>query len=206
VNQTFLVTLRELDHYPERPASKYWGAWTRASGKAPEWPGGNGPKIYGYLKSFKGLPDLLEQLNQWQYPTLIYADGVEPKIREQFTSATLRFEETRLDIGEVGRQCDLAILNGTHGTTMSLLMAGKPTLQIPIYLEQGLVAHAVKRMGAGLGAPIDQPGAIIERLGEMLGSDHFTAAARRFADKYAALDPVRQNELLVDRIEELLRS
>ena len=34
VDETFLVTVRELDHYPERPASTYWGAWTRASGKA----------------------------------------------------------------------------------------------------------------------------------------------------------------------------
>jgi UDP:flavonoid glycosyltransferase YjiC (YdhE family) len=206
VDETFLVTVRELDHYPERPASTYWGAWTRASGKAPLWPGGHGPKIYGYLKSFKALPDLLEQLNQWKYPTLIYPDGIDAKTRERFTSSTLRFEDQRLDIAEVGRQCDLAILNGTHGTTMSLLMAGKPTMQIPINLEQGLVAHAVKQMGAGLAAPEAQPKPIIERIQEMLGSDHFTAAAQRFAEKYTQMDPVRQNEMLVDRIEELLAS
>jgi len=205
-DETFLVTVRELDHYPERPASKYWGAWTRASGKAPAWPSGQGPKIYAYLKSFKALPDLLDQLNQWKYPTLIYPDGIEPTTRERFRSSTLRFEDQRLDIAEVGRQCDLAILNGTHGTTMSLLMAGKPTMQIPINLEQGLVAHAVKQMGAGLAAPEAQPKPIIERIQEMLGSDRFTAAAQRFAAKYAQVDPVRQNEMLVDRVEELLAS
>jgi hypothetical protein len=206
VDETFLVTLRELDHYPARPASKYWGAWTRASGKTPAWSDGEGPRIYGYLKAFKALPGLLERLNQLKYPTLIYADGIEPKTREEFASATLRFADSRLDIAEVGKWCDLAILNGTHGTTMSLLIAGKPTLQIPIYMEQGLIAHSVKRMGAGLGAPIDRADTIVRRLDEMLSSDRFLAAARRFADKYAALDPVRQNELLVDRIEELLRS
>ena len=51
---------------------------------------------------------------------------------------------------QVAHECDLAILNGTHATTVAMLLSGKPALHIPIFLEQAINARAAERLGAAL--------------------------------------------------------
>jgi len=116
----------------------------------------------------------------------------------------MRFEDQPVDLREVGRSCDLAVLNGNHGTTFSMLLAGKPTLQLPITLEQALFSQAVQRLGAAVVAPVDAPQAAVAGLMEMLGSESYAQAARRFAARYADYDPRRQIDAILQRTEELL--
>ncbi len=117
----------------------------------------------------------------------------------------MRFEDQPIDLAEVGRTCDLAVLNGNHGTTVSMLLAGKPTLQVPIFLEQGLFSQAVERLGAAVVARPDRPLEAVAGLMELLGSGRYAEAARQFAARYAGYDPERQINAVVDRAEELLR-
>ncbi len=70
-----------------------------------------------------------------------------------------------------------------------MLLAGKPILQIPLYLEQQLTARAVKRCGAGLCADGQKPNEVKARLAEMLQSEKYAAAARRFAKRHVDFDP-----------------
>jgi len=204
VDENFLVTFRELDNYPRRQGAEYWGAWPNVGGKAPAWPEGDGKRVYAYLKSFAGLPRLLALLNELRFPTIIYVDGIAAKVQERFRSPTLRFENERLDLQQVGRECDLAILNGTHGTTVSMLLAGKPMLQLPMYLEQGMNAAAVGRIGAGLTAAPVKPEQIAIRLMTLLHDQRYAEAARRFAANYAEFDPQRQIEKMLERVDGLL--
>ena len=110
-----------------------------------------------------------------------------------------RFQSEPLDLAEAGKTCDLAILNGNHGTSVSMLLAGKPMLQVPITLEQGLFSQAVARFGAAKVAAPNRPLEVIARLMEILGSEAYAEAARRFAAKYAGYDPERQITAVVGR-------
>ncbi len=204
VDENFLMTFAELDAYPDRPSGQYLGVWPNAGGKAPVWPEGGGKRIFAYLKQFQALPRLLALLNEMVCPTIVYGDGINPKLRRRFQSATLQMETDRLDLDRAAAECDLAILNGTHGTTASMLLAGTPILQIPLFLEQGLNSRAMERLGAGLTAAPNRPEQIAVRLMRLMDSHQHVEAAKQFATGHADFSPQRQIDALVDRADELL--
>jgi len=204
VDENFLMTLSELDAYPDRTGGRYWGVWPNAGGKAPEWPEGRGKRVFAYLKQFEALPQLFALLNELKCPTIIYGDGINPKLRQRAQSATLRIETDRLDLDRAAAECGLAILNGTHGTTATMLLAGKPMLQIPLFLEQGLNSRAVERLGAGLKAEPNRPEQIAVRLMRLMDSPQYAEAAKQFAAKRGDFSTDRQIDALVERTEGLL--
>ncbi len=204
IDRNFLATFEELDHYPNRVDGRYVGAWPTGIGRSPQWPSGTGARIYAYLKPFPALPSLLQTLAELKTPTLVYVDGVDAELLRGRGAENIRFELHPLELGRVGRECDLAILNGNHGTTVAMLLAGKPTLQIPLHLEQALFAGAVERIGAGLRADNDDPEMIRRRVDEMLGSDRFTRAAESFAARHSAADLRLRLDAMLDDAESLL--
>jgi len=85
-----------------------------------------------------------------------------------------------------------------------MLLAGKPILQLPIFLEQTLNSMAVTRLGAGLTASPVNPGKLAEWLTALLHSERYAEAANRFAARYARPLPDRQVCRMARRSEELL--
>ncbi len=146
-DQRALVTFAELDHFgPPRPDGEYWGIWSNRVGQPPQWPAGEGKKVFAYLKPFPALPALLDYLRRARLPTIIYGPTIERGFQEQNRSDTLHFVAEPVELAAVGRQCDLAILNSTHGSTAAMLLAGSPLLLLPLFLEQQLLADRVVQL------------------------------------------------------------
>jgi len=204
VDETILATYRELDHYRERKGGDYWGAWPKVGGASPVWPETPGKRIYAYLKPFSALPNLLGLLADLKCSVVIYAAEVPEKRQRRFRCERLRFERQPLDLARCAAECDLAVLHAGHGTTVSMLLAGKPVLQLPMHLEQALFGAAVNRLGAGLSARLRRPEEIAMKLVRLLQCDGYAQAARRFAARYARWDAGRQIDRVIQRIESLV--
>jgi hypothetical protein len=204
IDENLLTILKELDHYPQRRNARHFGHWHQVGGNKPNWPKVPGRRIYAYLKLFPQLPQLLETLIRLGQPTVVFIDALPPQFQETFRAPNLCFEHRRLDISAAAAECDLAILNGTISTTTSMLLAGKPTLQLPIYLEQALFTRLVCRLGAAREAVLENAGQVANGLEQLLSSERYSNAAREFASGYRSYDQDEHLERLVSRILELV--
>jgi len=205
VQETILATYREFDHFPDRPASRYWGHWHAGMGAPPKWPQGKGPKVFAYLKPSAALESLLGELKEAGVPTIVFSAEIPEPLQQRFAGDTLRFERQPLNIERVGAECDLAILNAGHGTTASMLRAGKPCLLMPLYTEQLLNAQSVERMGAGRWCSSQKGSEVPPVLQDMLNSKKYREGAKAFAGRYADLIPERQIAEVAERLEQILR-
>lgn len=204
-DEQVLLTFREIDHFKVRQKQDvcYWGISRPNSGIDPVWPDAEGKRIYAYLKPFKTLPNLLQNLKDLRVPTLIYAPEVDKNIITKFASPMIRFARKPLDLNKVAASCDIAITNANHATVVTLLLAGIPQLLLPIQLEQSIVAHNIEQLGAGLSALHLRPDGMVAKLKALLNEPRYGEAARAFAAKYSAFDADKMEQFLLDRVLEL---
>jgi UDP:flavonoid glycosyltransferase YjiC (YdhE family) len=198
-----LRTLPELDHYPARPGCRYAGVWANDRGNDLGWLTDRRPRVFAYLKPTAGIGEVLAAVGRVGGEVVAHVPGLAAADATTARAAGVRLLDQPADIRIAGGECDLAVLNGTHGTTVGVLLAGKPVVQVPIYLEQVLVALRTVALGAGRIASRADPQAVAEAVREVYANPLYRAAARRFARRYERFDPRAAVRSLADRLETL---
>mgnify|MGYP001596264240 FL=1 len=108
-------------------------------------------------------------------------------------------------MGDIAKQSDAVICNGGHNTVMTILLAGKPLIILPSFLEQVITGMRVEESGAGLVANSRamqrQPDRMLRKL---LTNKIYTQRAAGFAKKYRDFDAKAMLDRAASRCIELL--
>jgi hypothetical protein len=204
VDETFLITVKELDHFPDRENAEYRGVLRTIAGERARWPAPRVFRVFAYLKPFPALAALMSALGAGPFSTLVFTDSVLEEVLRSAAADNLRVLAKPADMMQVSAECDVGITNANHGTICDLLLAGKPVLMIPLTSEQYLLARRVEEGGLGLLAAandIDAPRGALVRL---LEDNSFRKAAKEFQGRYAQLDAAAIARGFAQRIEELV--
>src|SRR5712691_8704605 len=199
-----LLTYPELDIYPERGPSDYYGITDSGEGKAaPDWPAGSGPRLFAYLYSyFKGLDPLLAAIAALKSRTLVFCRGIDPKLKERYDGASIRFSAEAMSVSRLLPQADIVVSHGSHQMTAQALLAGKPVLLLRTHLEQFLITRRLVRFGAGLGIATEVPNAdYASALKALAENGQYAAKAYEFADRYARHERRAALSTMIARIE-----
>jgi hypothetical protein len=203
-NRTMLLTYPELDIYPQRGPSDYYGITDTGEGKAvPGWPAGTGPRVFAYLYHYyKGLEPLLASLAGLKWPALVFCRGIAPALKGKYGGGTLQFSDEPMSVSKLLPQSDIVACHGSHQMTAQALLAGKPVLLAPTQLEQFLIMRRVTRQGAGLGIAPEVPNAdFASALRALAEKPAHAEKAREFSRRYAAHDRGTMLATAVARVE-----
>lgn len=201
----FLLGFKEMDHYPQRKGGNYLGMFSPPGhGVAPEWPAGYQRRVFAYLHPFANVGKLLSLFTQANFASVIYAPEISDSVKKKYARRNIVFSKEPIDIANAAAKCNVAVTNGTFGTTSECLMHGTPVLCVPDNLERIMVSRRVIGMKAGLGVSQKETERLKPALQALFKQDQFRRSAKAFANKYRGLDVNWQTTKMMEIVERLL--
>lgn len=153
---TALIATAASDCFGPRSKAQYLGVPPLDIKTAPVWPAGDGPKVFGYLVNFPGLPLLLKALADAQVRGLIFVRDLSDELRARFAGTSISFTDRLLDLEQVSVQADWVVHHANHATSAEFTLAGVPQLAIPLHQEHLFCALRLVQQACGLLSYQDQ--------------------------------------------------
>lgn len=209
VDQSWLMTFRELDCYGARRNANYLGTYPNDGfGEDFDWPKADGPKVFAYMQSQKGL----EALGSWIAERGARLCLVLPKsaqkhaemVSQVFPKTLCHVFENPINLTKVLAEAEVGISNGNANLLANLALAGIPQLTIPVSMENYMEARQAVDASCSLMAAGPDFSGMSAQLDELLDNDIFRAGAARLAEIYAGSTSERQSEILRKNLYELI--
>jgi UDP:flavonoid glycosyltransferase YjiC (YdhE family) len=153
---TLKMTWPELDQFGVQPGQRYLGVEPPRPRPAPQWPEGEGPRVFGYLQTMPSLEVLLQNLLSAGICSLLFVRNLPTVLRERYSGPNMRFIDQPVDLADVARQAAWVINLGNHSTVATFAAAGVPQLIIPSHQEQLFLALRLVAQGSSVMAFQDQ--------------------------------------------------
>lgn len=179
-----LLSYAELDRYRRPAGTSYLGLPEISYGGEPEWPPGDGPRVFVSLHSAQQLEQWLPLLAPLKIRCLARTLHGSARGLSKFEHIRT-FDDPPLDFDRVAASCDAILCYGSLNLVGVGLLKGKPVGVTASTPDQLMMGVAVQELGAGLlmsTTPDAGTPAMLERL---LGEQGLREAAGRFADRYA---------------------
>lgn len=203
-----IASLPELLHYPDYPASVHivGPSFVADQGVAPQWPAGDGPRVFVYLSpEHADFVPLMLALRDGGYCTLVHAKGLSPELAQSLAGPSIRFESSPVKAGSTVRAARIVITHASIGTVSAAALAGCVQLALPNHMEQYMVARRMVDAGIGLaiepGSRGTDFGAVLRRL---LDDRRHADAAAALAARHRDVDADATGAQVADRLEGLL--
>lgn len=199
VDDDFLCTFPELDHYRDRQEGHYCGPVFHAEhASVPEWPSAGTRKVCIYIRpEMRSFESMVRALRSSPYAVLWIAPGADMSDMRRYETQRLSFSNKPVQLTRAASEADAAVLYGSHGTAAAMLLAGVPLVLSPNHVEQMLVARNIARLGA---CSLVSPAATVDEIRSsvecVVEEPRYKQAATAFGAKYASFDP----RSVVDRV------
>lgn len=190
-----LGTWPELDHYGVTPHATYYGPMSGLAAAArPDWPDGDGPRVFVYMPAAHAAAvPLATALADLGWPSIWHGPGGCPVS----PPPTIRVAPEPVDIAHVLAGAAIFAGRGGHGVGCDALRYGCAQLVAPDTLETALLGWRLERQHLGRQLPeMPDTAAVVAGLRSLVDDQRIAAATAAAKARYASYDPVRAEDIL----------